>query len=109
MKNGVCPDCESPVTRHWFRVTCDRCLIELKDGPATTALKVGVSIVSFVVGIVIAQKGTPEIIESNPANLKDVLFWFYMKIFLGVAVVSNLANFAIRQWFSTYARKEQNT
>jgi hypothetical protein len=59
--------------------------------------------------MIIANNGTPHIIESAPDNLSDVLFYYYLKLFFAALVVSYGSQLIIYKWFTKYEPKSENT
>ena len=109
MTFGTCPECGKRVSRTLLRVVCEKCSIVLKDAPSTKALKIAVHFSFYIGAAYLAIDGTSEIIESNPENAKDVLFWYYNKLFFGALFLSVLINVGIRQYFSFYERGKNDT
>ena len=102
MSFGVCPVCKKRVVRKLFRVRCDSCSTELKDAPITKTMKIVIHVLAFTVASYFVISGTPEIINNHPDNAHDVLFWYYMKLFLGALVVSGLITLFVSFNFSIY-------
>ena len=105
MKFGICPECKNRVERKIFRVSCDSCSIQLKDGPTTKIIKIAIHASMFITAAYFAISGTPEFIANHPDNAQDILYWYYMKLFFGALVVSGLVNLAISLNFASYEPK----
>lgn len=111
MSFGFCPDCRIPAKRKLFGASCDKCGISLKPSGATTTIKTLISLGCLLIAFLIAKNGTRQFIETtNQADLANVLFWYYMKLFLIASGVLYLAQFIIHKWYTKYVpSQEKNT
>lgn len=109
MSFGFCPDCNIPAKQNFFSASCEKCGIALKPSGTTTGIKTIISIGSLLVAMYFAQQATPQIIERTPDNLRNVLFWYYMKLCMAALAASYFGQFVIHKWFTRYVPESKNT
>ena len=107
MEFGICPECKTPVTKRRFKVTCENCAADLKQSGITMALQIMVIIIAGIVVLQVALNVIPQIVASRLAEQSDAIFWFSMKLCVGVNLAAWLINMCIGRFLVVYVKRDK--